>query len=277
MRSIPLPRLLFLSAIALVVLDVGVATAIAVACAAITLIVGLHEFAHLGVARLLGIAVERYSIGFGPLLVSRRRWGTSWELRALPFGGFVELLGERNDAGVGSFARASLARRVAVIGAGPLSSLLAAPLLCSVPFLLAGTAPVDAFGKGLTLCGWILAQTGAAIGGWLPNAAGDPLAIPLSGLPGITYAAGLVAEQGIGVFFAFAGALSLSAGLLNALPIPPLDGGRIAFALIRSVAPRRGEWVEERIAFAGIVALLGLSALLAVADLLRIGSGSLPG
>jgi membrane-associated protease RseP (regulator of RpoE activity) len=276
MKTPPSPALIALAALGLVAVEPGLALSLAIAGAAITIVVGLHELAHLVVARSLGIRVERYAIGFGPRLVARTARGISWELRMLPLGGFVELHGERDDAGEGSFSRASLPARIAVIGAGPVSSLLAAPLLCAIPFLVGGLDPVTAIGKGIELCSVILRLTGDAIAGWLPNAASDPLAIPFSGLPGIAYAAGAIADEGPGVFFAFAGALSLSAGLLNALPIPPLDGGRIAFALLRHVAPVRGERLEQGVAFIGVVALLGLGAVLALVDLVRIGNGSFP-
>jgi membrane-associated protease RseP (regulator of RpoE activity) len=261
-------------AITVTLVDAGAALAILVAGAAITIVVGLHELAHLLTARLLGVRVLRYSIGFGPRLVARNARGISWELRALPFGGFVEIFGERADEGAGSFAAASLARRIAIIGAGPVSSILAAPLLCAIPFLLRGFDPLTSLTSGLTLCITILSISVNAVAAWLPIASSDPLGIPFSGLPGIAYAAGSVVD--IGIFFAFAGALSLSTGLLNALPIPPLDGGRVAFALIRRLAPARGERLEQRVALVGIVAFLGLAAVLAAVDLVRIATERFP-
>ena len=55
----------------------------------------VHEFGHYIVARWCGIRSEVFSIGFGPVLWSRRdRRGTLWQVAALPLGGYVKFLGD---------------------------------------------------------------------------------------------------------------------------------------------------------------------------------------
>ncbi|MCV2881135.1 RIP metalloprotease RseP [Actibacterium sp. XHP0104] len=67
---------------------------------ALSIIVTVHEYGHYIVGRLSGIHAEVFSIGFGPVLLSRHdKWGTKWQIAALPFGGYVKFLG---DAGVAS-------------------------------------------------------------------------------------------------------------------------------------------------------------------------------
>ncbi|MDF0602259.1 RIP metalloprotease RseP [Psychromarinibacter sp. C21-152] len=67
---------------------------------ALSIIVAVHEYGHYIVGRWCGIKAEVFSIGFGPVLWSRRdKHGTQWQLAALPFGGYVKFLG---DAGVAS-------------------------------------------------------------------------------------------------------------------------------------------------------------------------------
>jgi len=94
---------------------------------AISLLVAVHEFGHFWVARKLGIRVLRFSIGFGKPLW-RRRFGadqTEFVIAALPLGGYVKMLDER-EAPVApaevsrSFNRQALWVRSAVILAGPL-------------------------------------------------------------------------------------------------------------------------------------------------------------
>src|SRR5690625_1192027 len=63
---------------------------------AVAILVTFHEFGHFVVARVLGVKVLRFSVGFGkPLLRWRRGEGTEYVLSALPFGGYVKMLDER--------------------------------------------------------------------------------------------------------------------------------------------------------------------------------------
>jgi regulator of sigma E protease len=98
---------------------------------AISLLVAVHEFGHFWVARKLGIRVLRFSIGFGKP-IWRRRFGadrTEFVIAALPLGGYVKMLDER-EAPVApaevsrSFNRQPLWVRSAVILAGPLFNFL---------------------------------------------------------------------------------------------------------------------------------------------------------
>ena len=98
---------------------------------AISLLVAVHEFGHFWVARKLGIRVLRFSIGFGKPLW-RRRFGadrTEFVIAALPLGGYVKMLDEREapvapDEVSRSFNRQPLWVRSAVILAGPLFNFL---------------------------------------------------------------------------------------------------------------------------------------------------------
>src|SRR4029078_7092749 len=63
------------------------------AIAGLGILIVLHEGGHFLVARLCGMRVERFSIGFGPPLVSFRRWGTIFQIAPIPLGGFVQITG----------------------------------------------------------------------------------------------------------------------------------------------------------------------------------------
>jgi len=66
---------------------------------ALIVIIAIHEFGHYIVGRLCGIHAEVFSLGFGPVLVSKTdRHGTRWQIAAIPFGGFVKFLGDSNAA-----------------------------------------------------------------------------------------------------------------------------------------------------------------------------------
>jgi len=67
----------------------------------LTFIVTIHELGHFLVARACGIAVDRFSIGFGRTIVAfRDRWGVEWRLAWLPLGGYVRFAGDENAASV---------------------------------------------------------------------------------------------------------------------------------------------------------------------------------
>ncbi len=92
-------------------------------------LVFVHEWGHFITARLLGIKVLRFSIGFGPV-VWRRQWGeTEWALSALPLGGYVKMLDEREGPVPvreqhRAFNRQPPWKRMLVVAAGPLINLL---------------------------------------------------------------------------------------------------------------------------------------------------------
>lgn len=66
---------------------------------ALSVIVAVHEYGHYIVGRWSGIYAEVFSLGFGPVLLSKQdRYGTKWQIAALPFGGYVKFLGDSNAA-----------------------------------------------------------------------------------------------------------------------------------------------------------------------------------
>lgn len=100
---------------------------------AIGVLIAIHEYGHFWVARKLGVKVLRYSIGFGKPLWMRRRGPdqTEYVVAALPIGGYVRMLDEREGAVAEhelhrAFNRQSLPKRFAIVSAGPLSNFLLA-------------------------------------------------------------------------------------------------------------------------------------------------------
>src|SRR3954463_10880933 len=66
---------------------------IAIAILGLAVLIVLHEGGHFLVARLCGMRVERFSIGFGPPIVSFKRGGTIFQIAPIPLGGFVQITG----------------------------------------------------------------------------------------------------------------------------------------------------------------------------------------
>ncbi len=69
-------------------------TTVLIFAGTLIVLVGVHEGGHFLVAKLSGVYVHEFAIGFGPKLVSFRRSETQYSLRAIPFGGYVKLAGE---------------------------------------------------------------------------------------------------------------------------------------------------------------------------------------
>ena len=101
---------------------------------ALGVLVTFHEFGHFWVARRCGVKVLRFSVGFGtPLLRWHDRRGTEFVIAAIPLGGYVKMLDER-EADVPpaqleqAFNRKTVRQRIAIVAAGPLANFLLALL-----------------------------------------------------------------------------------------------------------------------------------------------------
>ncbi len=99
---------------------------------ALGLLVTFHEFGHFWVARRCGVRVLTFSVGFGRALWSRKgRDGVEYQIAAIPLGGYVRMLDERDserrlapEQQDQAFNRQSVARRAAIVAAGPIFNLI---------------------------------------------------------------------------------------------------------------------------------------------------------
>jgi regulator of sigma E protease len=101
---------------------------------ALGVLVTIHEYGHFWVARRCGVKVLRFSVGFGsPLLRWHDRQGTEFVVAAIPLGGYVKMLDEREgdvppELLDQSFNRKSVQQRIAIVAAGPVANFLLALL-----------------------------------------------------------------------------------------------------------------------------------------------------
>jgi len=118
---------------------------------ALGVLIVFHEYGHYLVARLCGVKVLRFSLGFGKVLWRRRigRDGTEWALSAFPLGGYVKMLDEREGPVAPeefhrAFNRQTVGKRFAIVAAGPIANFLLAILLYWVLFMhgVPGVRPV---------------------------------------------------------------------------------------------------------------------------------------
>lgn len=136
---------------------------------ALAILISVHEFGHFWVARKLGVKVLRFSIGFGPALWKRtgRVDATEYVVAAIPLGGYVKMLDEREgevpeEEKHRAFNRQSLSVRSAVVAAGPLFNFLFAIFAYWMIFVSGdiGTKPVVGEVEPAT----IAAQAGFQVG-----------------------------------------------------------------------------------------------------------------
>jgi regulator of sigma E protease len=119
---------------------------IVIAIIILGLLIFVHELGHFTVAKWAGVVVTRFSLGFGPRVLTRTRGETEYALSAIPLGGYVKMLGEDPDEEVAgfdearSFAAQSLAKRAAIVVAGPAMNLVTAFVAFSIALAIFGVS-----------------------------------------------------------------------------------------------------------------------------------------
>jgi regulator of sigma E protease len=178
----------------------------------LSLVVFFHELGHFLIARWCGVRILVFSIGFGPEIVGfNDRYGTRWKIAAIPLGGYVKFFGDENAASVPdteqlagmdegeksqSFVFQPVAKRAAIVVAGPMANFLLAIVIFAGIFMLYGkqsmTARVDsvqadsaAAAAGFQPGDLVVAINGGAIGDFadmqrvVSESAGQPLTITI--------------------------------------------------------------------------------------------------
>jgi regulator of sigma E protease len=142
------------------------------------ILVFVHELGHFTVAKLSGVKVLKFSLGFGPRLVSRQ-WGeTEYMICAIPLGGYVLMLGEggtiegegevpRPEDLARSFASKSVGIRSLIIAAGPLTNLVLPFLVLPLAYMLGVSVP--AYIEQPATSGYVVAGSPAAVAGFQAN------------------------------------------------------------------------------------------------------------
>lgn len=144
---------------------------------AILILVVFHELGHFWVAKWCNVKVLRFSVGFGKPLWLKRRGETEWAVSAIPLGGYVKMLDEREGDVAPhelhrAFNRQSVLKRMAIVIAGPVANLLLAILIYWALFLYGVPGMKPIIGK-------VLPDTPAASAGMLV----DETIVAINGQP----------------------------------------------------------------------------------------------
>lgn len=332
----------------------------------LALLILVHELGHFTMAKLFGVRVQEFGLGFPPRIKTWRRGNTLYSLNALPLGGFVKMLGENGDeVEPDSFGAQAPWKRFVILAAGPVMNVTLAIIIFFISFteglpsrylnVITGVAPKSPAAQVSLLPGdRIVAVDGHpvkysdSIAPLVKKHLGQPVRLSVQranstltirvvprvappknqGPIGITLEKPLITsygpakaarlsfkmvglvvqslplllenlprdssqvagpigiaqattqtvqqepQQGIGRLFQLVAVLSTSLGVLNLLPIPALDGGRILFVLIAWVRRKNVDpEVEGIVHMVGMAALLLLIVLISYQDIVRLVSG----
>lgn len=223
----------------------------------------IHEGGHFAVAKLCKVKVNEFAIGFGPTIWQKQGKETKYALRLIPLGGFVNMEGEdEHSDNEGSFTKASIPKRIAIVVAGGLVNIIFALIIYFILIMcIKGnlTYALSATGKfAFSLIDSIkMLFTG--------NVTIDQMVGPV-GIGEI-----VAQTTGIAEFVYILAVVSISLGFTNLLPFPPLDGGKVVLLIIEAIRKKPlSEKLEIFIQMAGFALLIGLSILVTCNDVSRI-------
>jgi len=226
----------------------------------LSLFILVHELGHFAVARRLGIPVARFSVGFGPSLFSWTAGETEYRISMIPVGGYV-LVGMQGE---NAFLSLPVGKRVLFSLGGPAANVaLTVVAFAGLNLLSAGFSP-----SGILVQPF--AQTADAF--WKVLATVPTIFSHGSEVSGLV---GLVAEGGDFMGGSVVRALQLSIvlnlnlAIINLLPLPPLDGGKIVLYALEKIDAGLARF-HLPLSAAGWVLILGALAYVTVQDIKRL-------
>lgn len=115
---------------------------ILIAILILSAVIFFHELGHFLMAKANRVVVTEFAFGLGPRLLSFKKGDTIYAWRLLPFGGFCSMLGEDEEEDAeGSFTKASVWRRIAIVAAGPVFNFILAFLISIIVISVVGSDP----------------------------------------------------------------------------------------------------------------------------------------
>ncbi len=244
-------------------------------------LIAVHEFGHFSMAKFLNINVYEFAVGVGPVIWRKERGRTRYSLRAVPLGGFcsfedseqikddddIEDIIKKQHEDPQDFVNQPAWAKILVLLAGALFNFLFAILLIGFVFFFYNGMKVSlfiCFKQAMLLIGIYVVTIFQWITGLFRGVSDTG---EVSGIVGIVSTISEQASYGAANLLYFIGVLSINLGIMNLLPIPALDGGRIVFTVIRKLSGGRfTEEAEMLVNGIGMMLLLGLMVFLIIRD-----------
>ena len=225
-------------------------------------LVFIHESGHFFVAKLCKVRVNEFAIGFGPTIWSKQGKVTKYALRLIPLGGFVSMEGEdERSSKEGSFSEASIIKRIAIVMAGGLVNIIFAIIVfwclsaCYV-------GPKNAFYNA----GYFIKMMFEGISQLFT---GKTKIDQMMGPVGISNVVSQTSD--FADFIYILSIISLSLGVTNLMPFPPLDGGKVVLLIIEAIFKRPlSQKAEVIIQSVGFCLLITLSIFVTFNDISRL-------
>lgn len=133
------------------------------------ILVFFHESGHFIIARLFGVGVETFSLGFGPRILGKTVGRTDYRISLIPLGGYVKMIGEEPDADIApediplSFTHKHVLKRSLIVAAGPVFNFLLAIVIFSLGVYFTGVTSIRPYVRSVK-DGSPAAQTGIKAG-----------------------------------------------------------------------------------------------------------------
>lgn len=185
----------------------------------------IHELGHFLVAKFFKVKIKQFAIGFGPTIWKKQGKETSYELKLIPMGGFVNMLGEEEPVeDERAYNKKSIPQKIAILLAGGMVNIIFGLLVCAII-----ASSILGVKNGIKFTGEFLGATFQGIGELFT---GRVKAEQLVGVVGISDM--VVETNGLRDFIYLMAVISVSLGITNLLPFPPLDRRKDIFTINRS-------------------------------------------
>lgn len=238
----------------------------------LALLIFVHELGHFLFAKMFNIRVDAFALGFKPTLFQKKIGETNYMLNLIPFGGYVKIFGEDYESAMiepRSFVYKKWWQQILVLLAGVIFNIMLAFMLLIIIF--AFHEPFfQAVAHGFSATGELFIEITKAfaqlVGGIFY---GQAELETLTGPVGLVNVVGEASRLGFLNVLGLTAIISLNLGVLNLIPFPALDGGRILFVIIEKlkgspIKPNIAGWING----IGFLLLIMLMLVVTVKDVL---------